>query len=51
MTTNQRWFEQRKETHSEQRNMMVTWREATKKNYKEVRLTKAETKRILPLVR
>ena len=31
MTANQQWFAQHKETHIEQRNMMVTWRETKKK--------------------
>ena len=51
MTANQQWFAQHKETHIEQRNMMVTWRETKKKNYKEVRLTNTKTKWILSLVR
>ena len=34
MTANQQWCAQHKETHIEQRNMIVTWRETTKKNIK-----------------
>ena len=51
MTANQQWCAQHKKTHIEQRSMIVTWRETTKKKYKEVRLTKTKTKWISSLVR